>query len=79
MLDGLGYGLPMVLLPLGADQPLNASRCHELGCDVVLSADKVTAGEISCAVENLLTERPTATPRMTFKPNSATFPKSMKQ
>ena len=55
VLDALGYGLPMVLLPLGADQPLNASRCHELGCGIVLSADKVTAGEITCAVETLLT------------------------
>jgi UDP:flavonoid glycosyltransferase YjiC (YdhE family) len=38
----LAYGRPQVVLPMGADQPLNAARCEELGVGVVL--DAVTAG-----------------------------------
>jgi MGT family glycosyltransferase len=38
VLGALAHGLPMVLLPLGADQPLNATRCEALGVAVVLDA-----------------------------------------
>ena len=38
VLGALTHGLPMVLLPLGADQPLNAARCETLGVARVLDA-----------------------------------------
>ena len=38
VLGALAHGLPMVLLPLGADQPLNAARCAALGAARVLDA-----------------------------------------
>jgi UDP:flavonoid glycosyltransferase YjiC (YdhE family) len=41
VLGALTYGLPSVLLPMGADQPQNAARCEELGVARVL--DAVTA------------------------------------
>lgn len=41
VLGALAHGLPMVLLPLGADQPLNAARCQALG--VGLALDVITA------------------------------------
>ncbi len=40
-MGALSYGLPLVLLPLGADQPLNAARCETLGVGVAL--DVITA------------------------------------
>jgi MGT family glycosyltransferase len=36
VLGALAHGLPMLLLPLGADQPLNAARCAALGVARVL-------------------------------------------
>jgi MGT family glycosyltransferase len=38
VLGALAHGLPMVLLPLGADQPLNATRCETLGVARILDA-----------------------------------------
>jgi UDP:flavonoid glycosyltransferase YjiC (YdhE family) len=38
----LAHGLPMVVLPMGADQPLNADRCERLGVGVTLDAVRVT-------------------------------------
>ena len=56
ILDALTFGLPMIILPLGADQPLNASRAHALGCGIVLSADRVTHSQITDAVNQLMTD-----------------------
>ena len=36
VVGALAHGLPMVLLPIGADQPLNAARCEALGVARVL-------------------------------------------
>jgi UDP:flavonoid glycosyltransferase YjiC (YdhE family) len=30
-MDALSHGLPMVMIPIAADQPQNARRCAELG------------------------------------------------
>ncbi len=37
----MAHGVPLVVIPMGADQPLNAKRCEELGVARVL--DPVTA------------------------------------
>jgi hypothetical protein len=42
VLGALAHGVPMVLLPMGADQPLNAERAEALG--VALTLDAATAG-----------------------------------
>jgi UDP:flavonoid glycosyltransferase YjiC (YdhE family) len=36
VLGALTHGLPLVLLPIGADQPLNAARCEAIGVGRVL-------------------------------------------
>lgn len=41
MIAGLAFGVPLVLLSMGADQPLSADRCQALGVARVL--DVVTA------------------------------------
>jgi UDP:flavonoid glycosyltransferase YjiC (YdhE family) len=54
VLGALAHGLPMLLLPLGADQPLNAARCAALGAARVLDALTATPAEIRGAVSALL-------------------------
>jgi MGT family glycosyltransferase len=56
VLDAIRYGLPMVLLPLGADQPLNADRGAELGCAVTLRPDRATSAQLTNAVTEVLTD-----------------------
>lgn len=50
----LGQGLPMLLIPIGADQPLNAIRCTELGVAQRLEAEDLRAEDVSSAVRTLL-------------------------
>lgn len=45
----LSLGIPVVVLPIGADQPDNADRCIELGVGVVLDPLTATPGEIALA------------------------------
>jgi UDP:flavonoid glycosyltransferase YjiC (YdhE family) len=53
----LAHGLPSVLLPVGADQPLTAARVAELGAGVVLDPLTATPDEIAAAVRRVLDER----------------------
>ena len=57
VLGALAHGLPMVLLPLGADQPLNAARCEALGVAAVLDALTVASDAVGEAVMRVL-DRP---------------------
>jgi UDP:flavonoid glycosyltransferase YjiC (YdhE family) len=53
-LGALVHGLPMVLLPMGADQPLNAKRCEALGVARVLDPFDATPEMIREIVVALL-------------------------
>ncbi|MDQ5826400.1 MAG: glycosyltransferase [Chloroflexota bacterium] len=50
MLDALSLGLPMVLIPIAADQPQNAQRCAELGVARVVEPDRHTGSELAHAI-----------------------------
>ena len=52
----LAYGLPMVLLAMGADQLANASRCDALGIGVSLDPLRVTPEVAREAVASLLSD-----------------------
>jgi UDP:flavonoid glycosyltransferase YjiC (YdhE family) len=52
----LAHGLPLVLLPMGADQPLNARRCEQLGVGRVLNSIEATPASIRAGVHAVLTE-----------------------
>ncbi len=54
----LAHGVPVVALPLGADQPSNADRIRALGTGRVLTAVDATPPEIGTAVEALLGDGP---------------------
>jgi UDP:flavonoid glycosyltransferase YjiC (YdhE family) len=56
VLATLAYGLPSVLLPLGADQPDNAAQCLRLGVARVLDAVDATAAMVRDAVSAVLSE-----------------------
>jgi UDP:flavonoid glycosyltransferase YjiC (YdhE family) len=55
-IGALAAGLPVVLLPMGADQPLNAERCVALGAGVALDVMGCTPQHVGAAVEHLLRE-----------------------
>jgi len=52
--SALAHGVPMVLIPLGADQPLNAARCEALGVARVLDAATATSQAVRDAVSRVL-------------------------
>lgn len=54
VLDALAHGLPMVLLPMGADQPLNAARCEALAVARTLDALSATPRAVADAVVRVL-------------------------
>ena len=56
MIGALTHGLPMVLLPMGADQPLNAARAEALGVAQVLDALEATPGQIERAAVVVMSE-----------------------
>jgi MGT family glycosyltransferase len=54
VLGALTHGVPLVLLPVGADQPFNAARCETLGAGIVLDSFRATADEIAAAARHVL-------------------------
>lgn len=54
VIGALAHGLPSVLIPMGADQPLNAVRCVELGVAQALDAVDATPESIRDAVATVL-------------------------
>jgi UDP:flavonoid glycosyltransferase YjiC (YdhE family) len=56
VVGALAHGVPVVVLPLGADQPDNAERVEALGAGVVLDAAAASADRIAAAVEAVLAE-----------------------
>jgi UDP:flavonoid glycosyltransferase YjiC (YdhE family) len=52
----LAHGLPMVLIPIGADQPLNAARCQALGVAEVMDAVSATPEMVRTAVSRVLAD-----------------------
>jgi UDP:flavonoid glycosyltransferase YjiC (YdhE family) len=53
----LAHGLPMVLIPLGADQPLVAQQMARLGVGPVLNATNRTPEAIRMAVQEMLMDQ----------------------
>ena len=54
VIGALAHGLPMVVIPMGADQALNGARCQQLGFGIVLDAVRATPREIGQAVTDIL-------------------------
>jgi UDP:flavonoid glycosyltransferase YjiC (YdhE family) len=56
VLGALAHGLPLVVLPMGADQPLNAERCAALGVGRVLDVIAATPEDVREAVSAVLAD-----------------------
>jgi len=56
LIGALAFGVPSVLLPMGADQPLNADRCTALGVGLILDAVSCTPQQIEQAVTTVLAD-----------------------
>lgn len=56
VLGALAFGVPMLLLPMGADQPANADRCADLGVATVLDPLRVTPAQVAQSVAALLAD-----------------------
>jgi UDP:flavonoid glycosyltransferase YjiC (YdhE family) len=54
VLGALEHGLPLVCLPMGADQPLNAARCTALGVGPTLDPLAATAEDVWAATAAVL-------------------------
>ena len=54
VMGALAHGVPTLLVPIGADQPMNAQRCVELGVGQRLDAVTATAADVRAAVTELL-------------------------
>jgi MGT family glycosyltransferase len=55
-IGALDAGLPMVILPLGADQPANAASCAALGVALVLDQSARRPDAIRTAVRSVLVD-----------------------
>jgi UDP:flavonoid glycosyltransferase YjiC (YdhE family) len=56
VIGALAHGLPLVVIPIGADQPANAARCEALGVGRVLDPIGATQDEARDAVQTVLSE-----------------------
>jgi len=56
VVGALAFGLPSVLLPMGADQTHNAQRCRQLGVGVELDPETASGGDIADAVAAVLAD-----------------------
>jgi UDP:flavonoid glycosyltransferase YjiC (YdhE family) len=56
VIGALAHGVPMFVLPIGADQALNAGRCEALGVGIALDAVDATPEAVAAAVSTLLGE-----------------------
>jgi UDP:flavonoid glycosyltransferase YjiC (YdhE family) len=54
VLGALAHGLPSLVLPIGADQPLNAERCLQLGVSQVLDPVAFTTEAVRVAAVEVL-------------------------
>jgi UDP:flavonoid glycosyltransferase YjiC (YdhE family) len=57
LLGALRFGLPQVMIPMDADQPLNAARAEELGFAIVLAPDRRTPSDIASAIRRVIDDR----------------------
>jgi MGT family glycosyltransferase len=52
--SALTHGLPLVLVPIAADQPMNAERCKALGVARVVEPLSITPEKVREAVRDVL-------------------------
>jgi MGT family glycosyltransferase len=56
VIGALAHGLPMVVIPIGADQPRNGQRCNDLHVARVLHAPEATPERVRAAASDVLAD-----------------------
>ena len=56
VLTALSQGIPLLCIPLGADQPDNAQRCVDAGAGLRLDQRRLTTARLTRAIHTLLTQ-----------------------
>ena len=56
VIGALAHGIPMVVVPIGADQPRNARRCRDLHVARVVGAPEVTPDRVREAASDVLAD-----------------------
>jgi MGT family glycosyltransferase len=74
VVGALAHGVPMVLLPIGADQPFNAARCDELHVGRVLNPVDATPEDVRLAALAVLTDATHRQSAMRLKAEIAALP-----
>jgi N-glycosyltransferase len=54
--ESLAAGVPMVVIPISADQPYSAARCAALGVGVALGPDERSAADVRRAARTVLAD-----------------------
>jgi UDP:flavonoid glycosyltransferase YjiC (YdhE family) len=54
VMEALAHGVPLALIPLNADQPLNAARCQALGLGRIIGDQDISAEQARAAVVAML-------------------------
>jgi UDP:flavonoid glycosyltransferase YjiC (YdhE family) len=74
VIGALAHGVPMVLVPMGADQPANAERCAALGVGVTLDALDSTPSDAADALHTVLTDPSYRTAASALRAETAAMP-----
>jgi len=74
VLSALSYGLPLVIIPISADQPRNARRCTALGVGRALDPTEVTPETVREAVRAVLHEPSYSVHAQRLREEMATLP-----
>ncbi len=56
VLSALAYGIPLLCIPLGADQPDNAQRCVDAGAGLRLDRRLLTTARLTRAIHTILSQ-----------------------
>ena len=72
--EALGAAVPMVVVPITADQPYSAERCAAIGVGVAIGADDRTPETIRAAVRRVLGEPSFADSARGFRAQMAALP-----
>ena len=56
VMGSLAHGLPSVLIPISADQPMHARRCEEIGTSLSLERNELTPEAVRDATQRVLRE-----------------------
>lgn len=56
VISAIEHGVPLLVVPFGADQPINARSVERLELGLVIAEDEVTPGRVRDAVRSLLAE-----------------------